>query len=205
MNNLTLTAKYLKDCLYAHKTRTGEGQQSLASQLGCSQGAISQANRQTETNGNMSLGVQTASRLFNIIGGDLYSYMPELEPPRSGKNKKNNQGAFVYVMAIYSPHPKVEQRVLIADMHKIGHTQDLESRACQLDATHPEYRHKLIAAFWCKNLTVAQGIEISLLDKYKQVRNSEYICTSEAEIIAQINKAASIWSNDRVQKLTFCT
>ena len=204
MSNLTVGAKHLKSCLDTHKERTGEGQQSLASQLGCTQGAISQASRQTETNGYKSLGVPQTIRLLNIIGGDIYSYMPEFVAPRSATDRKSDKVAYYYLMALASPHPKPEQRVDIPDMFKGGFSQHPHDRPCQLDATHPEYRHTLVYLFQCSNLFIAKALELSVLDKFVHVRNSEYICASEADILAHIAKAMEMWSNKRIQALPLC-
>ena len=77
MTNYKASAPYLKECLRTHKERTGEKQIPLSKRLGLfSQGALSQAANQTETNGNASLGIPAATVLFNDIGGDLYKYLP---------------------------------------------------------------------------------------------------------------------------------
>jgi len=201
MTNYKASAPYLKECLRTHKERTGEKQIPLSKRLGLfSQGALSQAANQTETNGNASLGIPAATVLFNDIGGDLYKYLPGLEKPKSAKDIKNHIEAVFYVMALSSPHPKVEHRISIPDMYKIGFTQDPDNRCDQLDKTHPEYRHNTIHKYRCKSLVIAKAIEVSVLDKFKKVRNGEYICAFEAEIICQITKASGIWDEDRVQK-----
>ena len=205
MNKLNVNPTYLKNCLSTYQKWSKETQQSLGTRLEITQGSISQALNQTETNGNASLGFETATKLFNMIGGDVYEYMPDLEKPKSANDRKNDKEAYFYICALASPHPKEEQRVPIPHMYKPGWTQNLDKRPSQLDATHTVYRHELIHGWLCKSVFAARALEMSVLDTFVLVRKGEYIFATEAEIIAQVDKAASIWSNDRVQKIMFCT